>query len=93
MTTETRHYDVVHDERVQGGEPVIRGTRTPVRSTVQMWRMGALSEEIPSHLPHLMLAQVFDALSYFADSSAEITQHIERHRVLDEELTPLDGGT
>jgi uncharacterized protein (DUF433 family) len=40
------------------------GTRTPVRAVVELWRLGVAPEEIPSHLPHLTLAQVFDALSY-----------------------------
>jgi len=41
--------------------------RTPVRAIVEIWRMGTPPEEITTHLPHLTLAQIFDALSYFAD--------------------------
>jgi uncharacterized protein (DUF433 family) len=65
---------------VQGGEPVIKGTRTPVRAIVENWRMGCSPEEIVQALPHLTLAQVFAALSYFSDHQAEILGHIERHR-------------
>lgn len=41
-------------------------------------------EDIPTHLPHLTLAQIFEALSYFADHQDEIAAHIERNRVPDE---------
>jgi len=50
--------------------------------------MGIAPEDIPTHLPHLSLAQVFDALSYFADHPDEITAHIERNRIADELTGP-----
>ncbi len=59
-----------------GGEPIIRGTRTPVRAIVELYRSGISPEEIPTHLPHLKLAQVFDALSYYSDHSDEINSYI-----------------
>jgi hypothetical protein len=37
-------------------------------------------EEIPVHLPHVTLAQDFDALSYYSDHQEEINAHIERNR-------------
>ena len=33
------------------GEPIITGTRTPVRAIVELWRLGVAPEEIPSRLP------------------------------------------
>jgi hypothetical protein len=33
------------------------------------------------HLPHLTLAQVFDALSFYAENQTEINDYIERNRV------------
>ncbi len=66
---------------ILGGEPIIVGTRTPVRAIAEMWRMGVAPEEIPIHLPHLTLGQVFAALSYFADHQAEIVAAIERNRL------------
>lgn len=83
MTT-TDHAYVVRDDAILSGEPIIRGTRTPVRAIVETWRMGVAPEDIPTHLPHLSLAQVFDALSYFADHQDEITAHIERNHIPDE---------
>lgn len=61
MTTATGHKPAI-----LGGEPIIGGTRTPVRAVVELWRMAISPEQIPDHLPHLTPAQVFDALSYSA---------------------------
>jgi uncharacterized protein (DUF433 family) len=55
--------------------------------------MGVPPEAIPSHLPHLTLAQVFDALSYFCDHQAEIIQHIKESHIPDELIDPRSRGT
>jgi uncharacterized protein (DUF433 family) len=89
MTTATEHIYVVTDDRILGGEPIIRGTRTPVRAVVELWRQGVAPEEISAHLSHLTLAQVFDALSYYSDYQDEINAHIERNRVPEDLLDPL----
>lgn len=88
MTTATAHPHIVNDDQILGGEPIIRGTRTPVRAIVETWRLGIPAEEIPSHLPHLNLAQVFDALSYYADRPQEVDTQIERNRVPAVETKP-----
>lgn len=88
MTTQTQHRYIVRDDQILGGEPIVAGTRTPVRAVVELWRLGHPPEEIPRDLPHLKLAQVFDALSYFADNQQEILEHIERNRVPEERLDP-----
>jgi uncharacterized protein (DUF433 family) len=89
MTQATTHRYVVTDDQILGGEPIIAGTRTPVRAIVEMWRQGLAPETIPNRLPHLTLAQVFDALSYFSDHQGEIQQWIERNRIPDELIDPL----
>lgn len=81
MTTATEHCHIVKDQRIAGGEPIIKGTRTGVRAIVEIWRLGVPAEEIPSRLPHLSLPQVFDALSYYGDHEAEINGWIERNRI------------
>lgn len=93
MTTIVNHAHVATDPGILGGEPIVRGTRTPVRAVVEIWRQGVPPEEIPEHLPHLSLAQVFDALSYYSDNQAEIQRHIERNRVPPEKLTQAVTGT
>jgi uncharacterized protein (DUF433 family) len=89
MTTQTQHCYIVCDDEILGGEPIIQGTRTPVRAIVELWRLGVAPEEIPRRLPHLNLAQVFDALSYFSDHQAEILEYIESNRIPDELIHPL----
>lgn len=81
MVTPTQHRYIVRDGQILGGEPIISGTRTPVRAIVEMWRLGVAPEEIPAHLPHLTIAQVFDALSYYSDHQAEIVELIERNAI------------
>jgi len=81
MTTATKHLYIVTNEKILSGEPIIKGTRTPVRAIVELWRMGVDIEEITSHLPRLTKAQVFDALSYYSDHQDEINRHIERNRI------------
>jgi uncharacterized protein (DUF433 family) len=83
------HRYIERQPEILGGEPIIVGTRTPIRAIVEMWRMGYAPEEIPSHLPHLTLAQVFDALSYYGDNQAEVNSYIELDYVSDDLLDPL----
>ena len=85
----TGHRYVVRNDEILGGEPIIHGTRTPVRAIVELWRRGIPPEAIPSRLPHLTVAQVFDALSYYSDHQAEIHASIERNRIPDELIDPL----
>jgi uncharacterized protein (DUF433 family) len=92
VTTATEHCYIVRDDQILGGEPVIKGTRTPVRAIVELYRMGVAPEEVPNRLPHLKLAQVFDALSYFSDHQDEINAYIEGHRVPDDRIDPLVKG-
>ncbi|MFW0859754.1 MAG: DUF433 domain-containing protein [Dehalococcoidia bacterium] len=89
MLRAMEHCYIVTDDEILSGEPIIKGTRTPVRAVVETWRLGIIPEEIPIHLPHLTLAQVFDALSYYSDHQAEINAYIERNRIPDELIDPL----
>lgn len=79
---------VTRNLEILSGEPIITGTRTSVRAIVGLWRLGIMPEEIPSHLPYLTLAQVFDALSFYLDHQAEINQYIERNQVPDDLVHP-----
>lgn len=76
-----KHAYITSDDGILGGEPIIQGTRTPVRAIVELWRLGMAPEDILTGLSHLTLAQVFDALSYFADHTDEIMGYIERNRI------------
>ncbi len=89
MLQTTAHAYIVTDDHILGGEPIISGTRTPVRAIVELWRLGVAPEEIPRRLPYLSLAQVFDALSYYSDHQEKINGHIDRNRIPDEMIDPL----
>jgi uncharacterized protein (DUF433 family) len=89
MTEATQNRYIVTDLHILGGEPIVDGTRTPVRAIVELWRQGIAPETIPGHLPHLSVAQVFDALSYYSDHQSEINAHIDRNRIPEELLDPL----
>jgi len=85
----TQNRYIVRNEKILSGEPIIKGTRTPVRAIVETWRQGIPPEEIPNLLPHLTLAQVFDALSYYSEHQEEINEYIERNRISEDLIDPL----
>lgn len=87
MISVTHHLYIASDDSILNGEPIIEGTRTPVRAIVELYRMGIAPEEIPVHLPHLKLSQVFGALSYYSDNTAEINEYIHTNKI--EENSPL----
>jgi len=92
MLQTTEHRYIVTDDEILGGKPIVEGIRTSVRAIVETWCLGVTPEEIPSHLPHLSLAQVFDALSYYSDHQAQVDRYIERNRVPDDLIDPLMGS-
>jgi uncharacterized protein (DUF433 family) len=66
---------------VCGGEPVIVGTRFPVRSVVtSIYRLGMTPEEMVDAWPYLTLAHVHDALSFYHDHRATIDRAIRANR-------------
>jgi len=74
-----------HVEQVasrSGTRAVVRGTRVGVDVIVGYMRAGYTPEEIAADvLPHLTLAQVYDALSYFYDHSDEIEEMLDVHTI------------
>jgi uncharacterized protein (DUF433 family) len=88
MLAETSSRYVTSNPEILSGEPIIIGTRTSIRAIVGLWRLGIMPEEILNHLPHLTLAQVFDALSFYLDNQAEINTYIERNQVPHELVHP-----
>ncbi|ELS32692.1 MULTISPECIES: DUF433 domain-containing protein [Pseudanabaena] len=79
---------VTRNPQILSGEPIIIGTKTTIRAIVGLWRLGTSPEEIPIHLPHLTLAQIFDALSFYQDNQAEINDYIKRNHIPDELIHP-----
>ncbi|MDQ3063259.1 MAG: DUF433 domain-containing protein [Acidobacteriota bacterium] len=89
MDTTVAYRYITTNKEILSGEPIIKGTRTPVRSIVEKWRIGYTPEDIVRGLPHLTLAQVFEAMSYYYDNKEEIDNYIERNRIPEELIHPL----
>ena len=89
MVEATGHRYIVTDSEILSGEPIVASTRTPVRAIVEMWRNGTAPEEIATGLPHLSLAQVFDALSYYSDHIEQINHYIALNRIDPGLIDPL----
>ena len=79
MIVATETFYITTDEAILSGEPIIKNTRTPVRAIVELYRLGISPDEIPNHLPHLNLAQIFSALSYYNDHTKEISRFINKN--------------
>lgn len=77
----SEHPYVERISSVLGGEPIVTGTRTSVRAIAEHWKFGDSPEEIARKLPHLRLAQIFDALGYYDDHRDEIERYIALNRV------------
>jgi uncharacterized protein (DUF433 family) len=88
MVTATEFKYIVKDDTLLRGEPIIKGTRTPVRAIVENWRLGLSPEEIVIRLPHLSLAQVFEALSYYSDHKEEINDFVEKNLIPEDKVHP-----
>ena len=68
IAQKAHHPYIVARNRIQGGEPTIRGSRVPVRSVVQyILRQGMAPEALVKEFPQLSLAAVYDALSFYYD--------------------------
>lgn len=64
-------------KKIAGPQAMIKGTRVPVSIIIGYLRMGETPESLVENiLPHLTLAQIYDALSYYYDHQAEIEQEM-----------------
>jgi uncharacterized protein (DUF433 family) len=66
---------------------IIAGTGVHVWAIIGYERLGMSIEEIAKALPHLSLAQIYDAFSYYHDHQEEIEQALERNTLSDDEAT------
>jgi uncharacterized protein (DUF433 family) len=74
--TKIEHPHIERKKGILGGRPVIKNTRTPVKNLIVYYKMGLTPEEIQRELPHLTLAQIYDALSYYFDNQEAIDEEI-----------------
>jgi len=79
-SVKTTHPHIEKREGYRGGRAIVRGTNFPVSSVVTyVLKHGMLPEELVRTFPHLSLAQVHDALSYYYDSPDEIDREITQN--------------
>ena len=78
---ETEHPYIVRVEGVCGGRPIIKGTRLSVRHIAQLYKTGDTVEVIVHAHPHLKVAAVYDAISYYLDHQQDIEQEIAANRL------------
>jgi uncharacterized protein (DUF433 family) len=63
-----------------GFQAIIKGSRIPVSIVISYLRMGETPESLVEHiLPHLTLAEVYDALSYYHDHRDDIEQELREN--------------
>ncbi|MFZ5518992.1 MAG: DUF433 domain-containing protein [Candidatus Zhuqueibacterota bacterium] len=86
------HPYISRNPKICKGEPIISGTKTTVRAIVELWRTGVQPEEIPVHLPHISLAQIFDALGFYSENQDEINTYIEENHVPEDKIHPILKG-
>jgi uncharacterized protein (DUF433 family) len=77
---EINHFHITVNRTISGGNPIIKGTRISVANIAAFYLMGLTPEEIQRELPHLSLAQVFDALAFYLDHRQIIDRQIERDK-------------
>ena len=68
---------IARNPRIHGGEPVVRGTRVPVRAIVVAWRE---YQDMPTMLaayPRLTAEDVSEALAYYDAYRREIDERIQ----------------
>ena len=86
MRRRIKHPYITRKKGTCGGKPIIAGTRIKVSQiAIECDRMGWTPDEAIQAHPHLTLAQVHDALSYYYDHVEEINAELlERERIVRE---------
>ncbi|MBL7183478.1 MAG: DUF433 domain-containing protein [Anaerolineae bacterium] len=74
------HPYIVRVRGIASGEPIIKGTRVPVRAIALHYKASETLEEILEAYPHVPPAAVFDAVSYYLDHQEEIEALIKENR-------------
>ncbi len=86
----TRHPYITRKKGTCGGKPIIAGTRMKVSAiAIEYERMGMTPDEIVQAHPHLTLAAVHDALSYYYENVEEINADIQAGERFVEEMKKL----
>jgi uncharacterized protein (DUF433 family) len=93
MRSQLAHPYIEKRPGYRGGRAIIAGTNFPVSSVaIYILRQGMLPEELVRRFPHLTLARIYDALSYYYDHQAEIDAEIEKNLGEDAVAAQLPRG-
>jgi len=85
-----RHPYIAIEPELKGETPVIAGTRTKVMDIVIRYEHGGMTpDQIVEQFPHLTLAQIHDALSYYYEHKSELDEQYKKERVFVNELRKL----
>jgi len=68
---------IEQNPKLRGGRPIIAGTGTTVRTIAGLYKLGLSAEEIATQMPHLQLAQIYAALTYYHLHIAEVEADIK----------------
>lgn len=77
--TPAARVQIVRDPKVHGGEPIIQGTRIPVRAIVVAWRFAPDMDRICRSYPKLTPAAVQAALQFYEEHREEIDRSIREN--------------
>lgn len=77
---------ITTDPRIRGGRPIIAGTGVSVNRIVGWYQLGYSAEDIARELPHLTLAQVYAALTFYHANQKEIEAAIAVENAAAEQL-------
>ena len=91
--TRTSHPHIQVRRRRRGPTAVVRGTRTRVAwIALRHEYLGESVDEIVEAWPHLNLAQVHDALSYYHDHQQALDREIKQEEALVAELQAFSAS-
>jgi uncharacterized protein (DUF433 family) len=68
---------IVRDPRIHAGEPIVRGTRVPVRAIVVAWREYRDISTLLEAYPRLTIDDVGQALGYYEAHRQELDELIQ----------------
>ncbi|MCW5851711.1 MAG: DUF433 domain-containing protein [Anaerolineae bacterium] len=77
---------ITRSPNIRRGRPHIAGTGVTVRRIATWYKMGLSPEEIADEIPHLTLAQVYAALTYYHANRDEIEADLAAEEAAVEEL-------
>lgn len=82
---------IIRDPRIHGGEPVVRGTRVPVRAVVVAWREYQDVRTLLKAYPRLNENDVREVLAYYEAHREALDEQI-RAQLVDGHRGQRDAG-